>query len=90
VVTYGKETVLVVFHITVAENCPVKAKGLETIVQAFAPEVREKVTRKILCFVTPLGGKLCTVQPYHNDYEIVSENLPAEVKYFQYVLNYRI
>jgi hypothetical protein len=89
-ITMGN-TILVVFQIAVAEHCAVKAKGFEAIVQAIAPHVRQKLTQKMLCFVTPLHSKLCTVQSYHNDDETVSEILPAEVNDFQrYVVNYDI
>jgi hypothetical protein len=53
---------LVIFQITVAESHPVKARGLLDIFFAFPEDIRSKITRKVIIFVTPNHGKLYKVQ----------------------------
>ena len=57
--------VLIVFQFTVEEMHSVKANGLSVIYDAFTESVREKISRKMIIFVTPVDGILRTKQPPH-------------------------
>ena len=57
---------LVILQVTVGEKHPVKANGLKEIVRAFPESTRSLIARKVIIFVTPLDGKLNTVQALHS------------------------
>eukprot|EP01039_Chlorochromonas_danica_P011205 gene11205-12497_t len=65
---------LVVLQITVGESHPVKVNGLHDIILAYPESIHLRIVKKILVFVTPLDGKLNSVQPLHTQ-----ENKVAQV-----------
>ena len=75
---------LVVLQSTVGASHPVKVNGLHDISLAFPQDVRDRITRRMLVFLTPLHGRINSVQtlinqkgdPMHsNDIPIVVEGL---------------
>jgi hypothetical protein len=76
---------LIVLQITVGEKHPVKVNGLKDIYQAFPVEITERIERKVILFVTPLDGKLCTWQPLHNqdDKVIAPAYIPYDARNFE-------
>jgi hypothetical protein len=84
---------LVVLQVTVGEQHPVKANGLKCIFQAFRADLKEQILRKVIIFVTPNEGSLCTWQPLHNQNGKVmtSANIPLEARNFeQWVCRYHL
>ena len=61
----------IILQITIAEYYPIQLNGVKCIWNAFSEEVRTSTKRKIIIFVTPLDGKLRTIQPYHMGKDIV-------------------
>ena len=76
---------LVILQVTVGEKHPVKANGLKEIVRAFPEPTRSLIARKVIIFVTPLDGKLNTVQALHSQKRKVlsASNIPREVRDFE-------
>ncbi len=85
VIEVGLALILIVLQPTIAEHHPVKANGLTDIVQAFSPDIRARIARKLIVFVTPVGGKLATSQPIHNqDGKVMAPtNIPLEARNFE-------
>jgi len=73
---------LIVLQITVSDEHPVKVKGLNRIIAAYSKEIQNNITRKFLIFVTPLHGKLNSIQPYHVDGK-VAVHIPKDIKKFE-------
>ena len=92
VVKINGTDMLVVLQITTAASHPVKATGLLRIYEAFPQAVRSKIGRKILVFVTPMEGKLMTLQKFHtlkDDEYIRESDIPAQASEFeQWVYRY--
>ena len=82
----------IILQITIAEYYPVKLNGLKCILNAFSEEVRLSIERKIIIFVTPLDGKLRTIQSYHMGKDIVFKDNNTcheeEDNFEQWVLRY--
>ena len=78
--------VLLVFQITIASSHPVRANGLVKIFNAFPEDIRNSFQRKIILFVTPSQGKLCSWQPLWTvkgeTFKDVTK-IPAEAKNFE-------
>lgn len=60
------QLMLIVLQITVGSKHPVKVNGLVQILRSFAPEIRSRITSKILLFVTDKHGILNCTHPLHN------------------------
>mmetsp|Transcript_14848 Transcript_14848/g.13426 ORF Transcript_14848/g.13426 Transcript_14848/m.13426 type:complete len:93 (-) Transcript_14848:98-376(-) len=73
---------IIVLQFTVAEKHPVKVKGLKRIIAAYSKDIQNNITRKFLIFVTPLHGKLNSIQPYHVDGK-VAVHIPRDIKKFE-------
>lgn len=77
---------LVVLQITVGETHPVKVNGLHDIILAYSEEIRNRIRKKLLVFVTPLDGKLNSVQPLLTQQGKVIREIPPLARGFeQYV-----
>ncbi len=74
---------LLVLQVTVGENHPIKVNGLMDIYLSFDLELRNKITRKVLLFVTPFDGKLKSLQPYHTKKGVVIINNNTVVSEFE-------
>lgn len=74
---------LVVLQITAGERHPVKVNGLNDIISAYPEDIRIKVVRKLLVFITPLDGKLNTVQTLHTQDGKVAQRVPPLVQGFE-------
>jgi hypothetical protein len=76
---------LIVLQVTVGEKHPVKANGLKEIFQAFPVDIKARITRKVIIFVTPMEGKLRTLQPLHNqdDKVMALANIPHDARNFE-------
>ena len=81
--------VLMVSQMTVAENHPINANGLTQIYYAFSETIRQQITRKIIIFVTPVGGKLYTTQPIRTTSTIKNCHSAAE-NFEQWVCRHRV
>ena len=55
---------LIIIQYTVAKDHGVRVKGLQEIFEAFNETVRASIKRKIVLFVTPFDGNLCSKQPF--------------------------
>jgi hypothetical protein len=73
----GLKRILAVLQITVGKKHPVKTNGLKKIVAAFPPVVQDSITEKILLFVTPKHGQLCSVQPWYTQQDKVVTMAPG-------------
>jgi predicted phosphatase len=84
--------ILIVLQITVAESHPIKVKGLQDILSAYPDEIRKKITKKELVFVTTNFGKLKSLQRYVGvNGKAYQVPLPTEIKEFrQSVAEYNI
>jgi hypothetical protein len=65
---------LIVLQVTVGEKHPIKANGLKVIFDSFPENIRKQITRKLIVFVTPLNGKLHSIQPIHGKGNKVMKN----------------
>lgn len=74
---------LVVLQITVGENHPIKVNGLHDIVLAYPEFIQQRIIKKMLVFVTPLDGKLNSVQPLHTQQNKVAQVIPKLVQGFE-------
>ena len=73
----GSKRILAVLQITVGKKHPVKTNGLKKIVAAFPPVVQDSITEKILLFVNPKHGQLCSLQPWHTQQDKVMTMAPG-------------
>lgn len=72
---------------------PIKANGLSRIINAFPPEIRNRITSKKFVFVVPPQSNLKVVQPLHTleDKVIQEANIPVIARGFkQYVCQYEL
>ena len=74
---------IVILQITVGENHPVKVNGLHDIILAFPEHIQHRIVQKLLVFVTPLDGKLNSLQPLHTQDNKVAQIIPKLVRGFQ-------
>ncbi len=82
---------LAVLQMTVGETHPVKVNGLHDILLAYPEEIQKRIVEKMLIFVTPLDGKLNSVQPLHTQDNKVADSIPQLVKGFkQYVCRIKL
>lgn len=72
-------------QITVGENHPVKVNGLHDIILAYSDFIQQRIIKKLLVFVTPLDGKLNSVQPLHTQQNKVAQVIPKLVQEFEHV-----
>ena len=86
------EYILIVLQITVAESHPIKVKGLQDILSAYPDEIRKKITKKELVFVTTNFRKMKSLQRYVGaNGKAYQSPLPTEIKEFrQSVAEYNI
>ena len=86
------EYMLIVLQITVAESHPIKVKGLQDILSAYPDEIRKKITKKELVFVTTNYRKLKSLQRYVSvNGKAYQGPLPTDIKEFrQSVAEYNI
>ena len=80
--------VLIVFQTTITEMHSVNADDLRVIHNAYGDAVRDRITRRILIFVTPIGGKLHTWQPLYTTNNAVpgrddGDGISAEARNFE-------
>jgi hypothetical protein len=81
---YGQPVfLLVVLQITVGENHPVKVNGLHDIILAYPELIQLRIFKKLLVFVTPLDGKLNSIQSLHTQQNKVAQVIPNLVKGFE-------
>jgi len=82
---------LIVFQITVGEVHPVKENGIRDIIKAYSKLVQDKMTQKLVVFVIPMHGPLCSEQPLHTVDDKVMERIPKELEGLeQYVCEYKL
>lgn len=74
---------LVVLQITVGEKHPVKVNGLHDIILAYPEFIQQRIEKKLLVFVTPVDGKLNSVQPLHTQQNKVALTIPQLVQGFE-------
>ena len=74
---------VVILQMTVGENHPVKVNGLHDIILAYPDEIQNWIVEKLLVFITPVDGKLSTVQPYHTQEGKVAERIPNLARGFR-------
>lgn len=74
---------LVVLQITVGESHPVKANELNEILRSFPENLRNKITRRVLLFVTPSYGPLIKKQTLQTQKNEPSVLLPGDVQSFE-------
>ena len=81
---------LIILQITIAHKHPMEVNGLKTIYSSFSEEVRLAIERKIIIFVTPIGGKLTALQALHTEKNLdVEGNIsPEEDNFEQWILRY--
>ena len=86
------EYLLIIIQITVAESHPIKVKGLSDILSAYPDEIRKKITKKALVFLTAKYGKLNSFQQYTTARgDAYKAELPKEIEEFrQYVTEYNM
>lgn len=86
---------LIVLRVTIAETHAIKGNDLHDIFKAFPLAIREhitrSITRSILLFVTPFGGKLNSLQSFHSQPSEVAIEWPDCVRYIeQWVYRHRL
>lgn len=82
---------LVVIQFTVKKLHPVKVNGLHEIIFSFAEDVKKRITRKVLLFVTPECGELNEKQMLINYQFKEVVDLPLAVQGFeQYVFRHTV
>ena len=84
---------LVVLQMTVGEMHPVNSNGLHVIFNAFSKELQNRIDKKVILFVIPNFGKLCTEQKIttNKGEDMNSNSIPRAVSDFeQYVYRYKL
>jgi len=75
--------ILVVLQITVGKNHPVKVNGLKDIILSFPTFIQQRIAKKLLVFITPIDGKLNSLQPLHTQKNNDMRNIPKLVEGFE-------
>jgi len=82
---------LLFFQITVGEKHPVKANGLCEIIEAYSEHIQKNINQKIVAFIIPMFGPLCSVQPLHTVDDKVMQKIPSVLQDLeQYVCEYKL
>ena len=75
---------------TVGQMHPVKTQGLKDIIAAFPQSIQNQLVRKLLVFVTPVEGKLNSVQSYLLQDGKVDNQTSVGQQFEQYLYKHRI